>query len=218
METFRKNISAYFIDTAWQLETDTADEQSLIFHYPSCFEKKPDEYIQTSIKLEFGARGDNSPSEIKIISPYVQQLLPEIFTSPTEIKVTSLTAKRTYWEKVTLLHAEYHRDPKKTLPNRVFRHYYDIVMLDRNNLTQEALRDTTLLNDVVKNKVIYFPSKWANYSEATIGSLRLYPNKVFIESLKQDNQKMTEMFFCEAPVFEEILSETKRIEEIINRK
>jgi hypothetical protein len=218
IEEFRKNISIYFSETAWRLETDSADEQSLIFHYPSCFEKKPDEYIQTAIKLEFGARGDNSPSEIKIISPYAQQLLPEIFTTPTEIKVTSLTAKRTYWEKVTLLHAEHHRDSQKNLPNRTFRHYYDITMLDKNNLTQEALQDITLLNDVIKNKAIYFPSKWANYGEAKIGSLRLYPNEVFIESLKQDSQKMAEMFFGEAPVFEKILSEIKRIEGVINGK
>lgn len=118
-EEFRKNISSYFCDTEWQLNTDDTDEQSLIFHYPSCFEKKPQEYIQNSIKLEFGARGDNSPCESKTISPYVQQILPELFDSSPEMKVTSLTAKRTFWEKVTLLHAEHHRNPQKPLPGRM---------------------------------------------------------------------------------------------------
>lgn len=139
-----------------------------------------------------------------------------MFETPTTIKVSSLTAKRTFWEKVTLLHAEYHRDPKKPLPSRMFRHYYDIVMLDKNNLTQEALRDRALLNDVVKNKVIYFPSKWANYDEAKIGSLHLYPNEVFIEPLKHDSERMVEMFFGEAPDFDNTLNEIKRIENIIN--
>ncbi len=215
-EEFRKNIAIYFNDAEWQLETDEADEQSLIFHYPSCFERKPGEYIQTSIKLEFGARGDNSPSETKSISPYIQQLLPEIFTAPKEIKVTSLTIKRTYWEKITLLHAEYHRAPQKSLPGRIFRHYYDVVMLDRSHLTQAALQDITLLNDVVNNKMAYFPSKWASYNTAKIGSLHLYPNKAFIESLKQDYKKMAEMFFGDTPDFNNILSEIKRIEDIIN--
>ncbi len=217
-ETFRKNISPYFTDTEWRLTTDEKDEQSLIFHYPSCLEKPSDGYIDISIKLEFGARGDNSPCESKTISPYAQQLLPELFESPSVISVTSLTAKRTFWEKITLLHAEYHRDPQKPLPGRMFRHYYDIAMLDQNNLTQEALSDTALLNDVVKNKVIYFPSKWANYDKAKIGSMRIYPNEVFINSLKQDSERMTDMFFGDAPNFEKTLSEIKRIESVINSK
>lgn len=217
-EEFRKHISPYFSDTEWQLTTDGKDEQSLIFHYPSCLEKTADGYIDISIKLEFGARGDNSPCEPKIISSYAQQLLPQLFETPSAIKVTSLTAKRTFWEKATLLHAEYHRDPKKPLPGRMFRHYYDIVMLDQKNLTQDALNDTKLLDDVVKNKVIYFPSKWANYDEAKIGSMRLYPNEAFIESLKSDSKRMTDMFFGDAPDFENIISEIKRIEKIINKK
>jgi len=215
-EEFRKNISPYFSDTEWQLTIDEKDEQSLIFHYPSCLEKIENGYIDISIKLEFGARGDNSPCESKIIVSYAQQLLPELFEIPSSTKVSSLTAKRTFWEKATLLHAEYHRDPKKPLPSRMFRHYYDIVMLDKNNLTKEALQDTALLDDVVKNKVIYFPSKWANYDEAKIGSLHLYPSEVFIKPLKWDSEKMTEMFFGDPPNFDRILNEIKRIEKIIN--
>ncbi len=217
-EEFRKNISPYFSDAEWQLATDEKDAQSLIFHYPSCLEKASNGYIDISIKLEFGARGDNSPYESKIVTTYAQQLLPELFKESSTIKVTSLTAQRTFWEKVTLLHAEYHRDPKKPLPSRMFRHYYDIVMLDQKNITKDALTDPALLNDVVKNKVIYFPSKWANYDEAKIGSMRLYPSEVFIESLKQDSQRMTDMFFGEAPDFDKILSEIKRIEAVINNK
>jgi hypothetical protein len=215
-EEFRKNIATYFDDTEWQLETDKNDEQSLIFHYPTCFEKRSDGYIQSSIKLEFGARGDINPCETKSVTTYVQQLLPELFDSPTEIKVTALTAKRTYWEKITLLHAEYHRDPKKPLPGRLFRHYYDIVMLDKSNLTHAALQEPTLLNDVVRNKVIYFPSKWANYDEANIGTLKIYPKEVFIEQLKQDHRNMTEMFFGAAPDFNDTLSAIQNIERLIN--
>ncbi|MCD6040004.1 MAG: hypothetical protein K0S27_1404 [Gammaproteobacteria bacterium] len=89
-------------------------------------------------------------------------------------------------------------------------------MLDKNNLTKEAIQDTVLLSDVVKNKVIHFPSKWANYDEAKIGSLRLYPKEVFIVSLKQDSEKMAEMFFVDAPDFENVLKEIKRLEKVSN--
>ena len=218
IELFKKNFSPYFNNTEWRLETDHADEQSLIFHYPKSFERNPGEYIQSSIKLEFGARGDNSPCESKNISPYIQQFLPQLFTAPQKILVTSLTANRTFWEKVTLLHAEHHRDLQKPLPHRMFRHYYDIVMLDKKNITEDALKDLSLLNDVVRNKIIYFPSKWANYEEAKIGSLRIYPKGKFVKPIRQDYQKMSEMFFGNPPDFENIMSEIERIESVINCK
>lgn len=213
---FKKHLPPYFTEQEWRLETDNEDEQNLIYYYPASLEKKSDEYIETSIKLEFGARGDINPCESKIILPYMQILLPELFNSPPEIKVTSLIAKRTFWEKATLLHAEYHRDPKKPLPSRMFRHYYDVVMLDKSNMTQNALQDTALLKEVVRNKSIYFPSKWANYDEATIGSLHLSPNEIFIEQLRQDHKNMTDMFFGDMPDFDKTMSEIKRIEKVVN--
>ena len=213
---FKANLSDYFKDTDWQLDIDDNDDQSLIFHYPSCFPNKRDEYVQSAVKLEFGARGDINPFEKKTITSYCQQFIPELFNDTPEITVPTLLAKRTYWEKITLLHAEYHRAPETSAPSRLFRHYYDVVMLDNNHLTQEALQDIQLLEDVVKNKSIYFPAKWANYEEAAIGTLRLYPNKAFISQLKQDHSKMLDMFFGDVPNFEETMENIKRIEQVIN--
>lgn len=217
IEEFRKSLSNYFQESEWSLEPDEKDDQSLIFYYPSTIERRPKEYIQSSIKLEFGARGDICPSEPKIISPYYQELLPELSDQSTKIKVQALLSTRTYWEKITLLHAEYHRSPNKNLPLRLFRHYYDITMLDKHKITDNALKDITLLDDVIKNKMTYFPAKWANYETAIIGNIRLYPNELFIEHLKQDHKKMIEMFFGDPPGFEETLVNIKDIEKRINK-
>ncbi|QDP73476.1 nucleotidyl transferase AbiEii/AbiGii toxin family protein [Legionella israelensis] len=216
MTQFEKDLSNYFDESEWQLELDEDDDQSLKFHYPTNVPKKDNDYIQSAIKLEFGARGDISPFENKNVTSYCQQLLPELGNEAPEITVPTLLAKRTYWEKITLLHAEYHRSPKKPLPRRLFRHYYDIVMLDKKNITQEAMQDITLLEDVRRNKSIYFPAKWANYDEAVIGSLRLYPNEAFMDQLKADHTKMVDMFFGNAPDFDETLEHIKRIEKIVN--
>jgi predicted nucleotidyltransferase component of viral defense system len=215
--TFNTNLYLYFKDSDWRLELDANEGQSLIFHYPSCFPKKSDEYVQSAVKLEFGARGDISPFEYKKVISYCQNLIPELYDDAQEIIVSTLLAKRTYWEKVTLLHAEYHRSPDASFPRRLFRHYYDIVMLDQNNLTQEALEDTKLLEDVVRNKSIYFPTKRANYEKAVIGTLHLYPNEIFMDQLKQDHDKMVDMFFGDAPDFDEIMENIKRIEQCINQ-
>jgi len=216
IDQFKFHLSNYFDDNEWQLVTSEDDQQTLIFYYPSSLSNTSNEYIQSAVKLEFGARGDIHPCETKIISPYVQQILPELFSS-TEITTTTLVAKRTFWEKVTLLHAEHHREPTKTITARMFRHYYDIVMLDTHQVTQAAIEDIELLNDVVKNKTVYFPSKKALYDKARIGSICMYPNDAHLQQLKQDHAKMQEMFFGEPPNFHEVMNRVKAIEEIINK-
>ena|SRR3990167_3310268 len=133
-------------------------------------------------------------------------------------QLPTLIAKRTFWEKATLLHAEHYRDINKPIKQRMFRHYYDLVMLDQNGLTSNAVKDTKLLEDVVKNKSTYFPDKKAKYDETQIGTLRLYPNDAFIEQLRLDHESMANMFFGDAPDFDKILENVKKIENTINKK
>lgn len=219
-KTFKQELSVNFNEDEWSLEPEKDEQGNLYlkFIYPSALERVTEGYIQSNIKLEFGARGDINPCERKIITPYVKNILTDVFDSPMTTSVNSLIVKRTYWEKATLLHAEHNRDPSKKIKPRLFRHYYDIVMLDQNGLTKDATEDTSLLADVVKNKSIYFEDKKAKYEEAIIGSLKLYPNEAFIEQLKQDHKDMAVMFFGDAPDFDEIMQKTKEIEGKINGK
>jgi len=213
----REELSLYYNSNEWKIEADPEENQSLLFYYPSNITDTKDEYIQSTIKLEFGARGDTTPNEEKSISPYLHSALPELFDHTPEINVKTLTAERTFWEKATLLHAEHHRkydNPPKQA--RIFRHYYDMMMLERANITESALKDASLLEKVVKNKTVFFRSAWANYETAKIGSLCLSPADFFKNVLKQDCKKMAEMFFGEAPDFSKVMDNIKKIQEKIN--
>lgn len=220
IEEFKKHLSPYFSETDWQLGPEKDDQGNLYlkFNYPNTLQKVTEDYIQSAVKLEFGARGDISPSEQKIITPYVKEIIPAISTTEMKCSIPTLIAKRTFWEKVTLLHAEHYRDVNKPVKPRMFRHYYDIVMLDQHDITTDATQDTGLLVDVVKNKSTYFPDKKAKYEEAKIGTLRLYPNEASIERLRLDYKSMTIMFFGDPPNFDEILQKVKVIEGKINGK
>lgn len=215
IKKFQVELSAYFNENEWRIETDPKDDQNLIFHYPSTL-RNANGYIQSAVKLEFGARGDNNPNEAKNIAPYIYNILTEIFTKAPAIPVHTLTAKRTFWEKATLLHAEHHRKTDKPLQNRIFRHYYDITMLDLHGITSQALADLQWLNIVLMNKKIYFSSPSASYETAKIGAMRLMPNDAFIEGLRQDCEKMSEMFFGKAPNFDDIMAQVEMIEKTIN--
>lgn len=220
VEEFKKHLSPHFNETEWQLDPEKDDQGNLYlkFSYPNTLQKVTEGYIQSAVKLEFGARGDISPSEQRIITPYVKEIIPAISTTEMKCSIPTLIAKRTFWEKVTLLHAEHYRDINKPIKPRMFRHYYDIVMLDQNGITAKATQDTGLLADVVKNKSTYFPDKKAKYEEAEIGTLRLYPNEAFIDQLRLDNENMAIMFFGDTPNFDKTMQKIKEIETIINQK
>jgi hypothetical protein len=90
-----------------------------------------------------------------------------------DVAVVALLAKWTFWEKATILHAEYYRPPEKPIPERYSRHYYDVAMLAKGSIRADALADRDLLAQVVRHKETFYPSAWARYDLAGPGSLRL---------------------------------------------
>lgn len=48
IKNFKINLSNYFSDSEWRIETDPEDKQSLLFHYPSSLSRQEKEYIQSS--------------------------------------------------------------------------------------------------------------------------------------------------------------------------
>lgn len=54
-----------------------------------------------------------------------------------DVPVAALLAKRTFWEKATILHAEYFRAHDKALPDRYSRYYYDVAMMAKGPIKAE---------------------------------------------------------------------------------
>ncbi len=77
-------------------------------------------YVRRTVKIEMGARADHWPCETKTVTPYIAEEFPRGFREPA-CAVKVLSVERTFWEK----HAEFHRPPDKTMPERFSRHYCD---------------------------------------------------------------------------------------------
>lgn len=127
-----------------------------------------------------------------------------------------LAPHRTFWEKATILHAEYHRDPNTPLPKRLARHYYDLSRLSEGNIGRRALENLDLLVRVAEHKNAFFRSSWANYQSALPGTLRLRPPEKRIGELQRDYVDMRPMFFGPSPAFEKILEQIAKLEEEVN--
>jgi hypothetical protein len=167
------------------------------------------------IRLEFGGRNEVWPAEAHSVQPYCLEAFPDLSRTPS-VSVNVLAGERTFWEKVTLIHAEFHRPETSRRPERVSRHYSDLARLARQTMGTRALEQLGLLRAVASHKAAYFPSKWAGYDETTSGSLRLTPHAALERELRLDYAAMREMFFHEPESFDDVLAELERLESHVN--
>jgi hypothetical protein len=206
-------------DGGWSLEIDARDRQTVNFRYPTALpqaEYKGMAYITPRVKLEFGARGDPWPTETKVIRPYAADDYPRFFEDP-DCTVTVLSARRTFWEKATALHAEAHRPAESPTPQYFSRHYYDIAMLLGTEDGQAAAADFELLAQVVKHKAVFFRSGWASYDTARPGMLRLMPAEARVKDFRADYRATAPMMFDDNPLpFDEILARIQKLQDTIS--
>ncbi|MFC1521889.1 nucleotidyl transferase AbiEii/AbiGii toxin family protein [Elusimicrobiota bacterium] len=215
LPALRRDFATVLGDAGWSVDLDTEDPQIVIFSYPASELSGNLPYVKPSIRLEMGARSDDWPAVEADIKPYAAEAFPRIFTMPT-CKVRALTAVRTFWEKATLLHAEFHRPLGKPLKARMSRHYYDLYRLSCQDISRKALESMELLERVVQHKCLFFAQAWANYRAATPGTFRLVPSSARINELRKDYEEMKAMIFGESPKWDEIVRGLKQLEDQIN--
>jgi hypothetical protein len=197
-------------DGNWGAAIDDRDPNVVRFHYPAAIATRL-AYIAPQVVLELGTHAEFIPRGEFSIRPFAAEEFPKLFTEP-EVRVTALLAKRTFWEKATILHAEYHRAAGKPLPARYSRHYYDVAMLSAAPIKDEALADLQLLRDVVRHKETFYPCAWARYDLAIPGTLKLVPTGAGISALKQDYRDMATMIFGDPPRFDSIMEKLTALE------
>lgn len=211
----------------WSVEIDIEDpdQQTLLFHYPKATgfgsetgrndDEEINPYIKPRIKLEFGARGDTEPSELKRIRPYLAEddLFPDELPDAL-CELETLGVIRTFWEKITILHALHYNDKFR---DGMSRHYYDSLMLFRSGVADQALAHPELLKLVVRNKTLMFRDGTAQYDKAVLGTLRTVPSEAIIVNLKQDYVAMEEMFMHSPPSFSDLMAGIEELEVILNR-
>jgi hypothetical protein len=206
-------------DDKWLLRSDDEDpdKQTLLFDYPTSFASDATGYIRRAVKIEMGARADHWPCETKTVTPYVAEQFPKGFQEAS-YAVKVLAVERTFWEKATILHAEFHRPVDKPMPERFSRHYGDFYELIHKGVSKSATVKLDLLARVAEHKNLFFKSSWARYGEATKGSLRVAPPEQRLKALRDDYAKMQQMFFGEQPEFDKIIALLKQWESEFNHK
>lgn len=127
-----------------------------------------------------------------------------------------LQLERSFWEKATILHAEYHRPPDRPTPDRFSRHYADTAALALHPVASQALECVDLRERVVQWKSRFFGSGWARYDLARPASFRLVPPSARLAALRQDYYAMRDMYLTTPLEFYQVMSALADLETRIN--
>lgn len=187
----------------------------LLFYYPSMLPAGLD-YLKRSVKLEFGSLTEQRPIGRHPVSPWLASTFPQAFPD-WSCEVIALEIERTFWEKATILHAEFYRPENRATPDRFSRHYADTVALAEHPDGQRARAMDSVRAKVVDWKSRFFGSSWARYDLAVPGSFRLVPPESRMDALRQDYQAMRDMYLTEPLSFNEVIQKLTILEAEINR-
>ena len=152
--------------------TLSEDGESIQVHYPSRAEAGG--YLRDHILIEFGGRNIIDPNSAHTIRPDVADRFSSI-QFPQAEQVVVLSPARTFWEKVTLIHAQCNK-PIAEGRERVSRHWYDLAMLLQHQAGHDAKNDMALLRDVIQLKSVFFNSGTCHYDRCLNGNLNLIPD------------------------------------------
>jgi hypothetical protein len=185
----------------------------IFFAYPQAV--PAGSYIAPVVKVEFGSLTDQRPTGTHSVTPLIAELGLEAF-SDLRAEVVALEIERTFWEKATILHAEYHRPAAQPIRDRFARHYSDFAALWRHPGGRSMATRFDLLDRVRAHKSKFFGSSWANYETAAPGTFRLIAPEARLAELRRDYSAMEPMFLSPAPRFEEVIDALREAEHAIN--
>ncbi|PIQ54151.1 MAG: hypothetical protein COW02_05430 [Comamonadaceae bacterium CG12_big_fil_rev_8_21_14_0_65_59_15] len=198
----------------YELDVD-AKSPILYFRYPTS-QGHGIGYVRREVKLEMGTLTDQQPTGRYPIAPMVASVFVPLF-SDWQCEVVALELQRTFWEKATILHAEYHRPHDSPTPDRYARHYFDMVRLLAHADAQQFLADKAQCERVVDWKSRVFARGWARYDLARHGTFRLVPPMARQADLARDYATMRPMFMTEPPSFDVLLMVLADAENVINK-
>jgi hypothetical protein len=186
----------------------------LYFHYPTT-KATGLAYVRRAVKLELGSLTDQQPVRRHSVRPWVAEEFPAAFPDWL-CEVTALELSRSFWEKATILHAEYHRPEAQPMLDRYARHYADLACLLKHSDAAAFMADKALCQRVVNWKSRVFARGWARYDLAQHGSFRLTPPEHRLAALAADYAIMRPMFLSDPPPFADLMQQLSDAEATIN--
>ncbi len=158
------------------------------------------------------------PTEKREINSILSISFPELSFASGTFKISSVLPRRTFLEKIFLLHEEFSQEPERIRIDRLSRHLYDLVKMMDSEHGESALNDRELYENVVAHRQKFNPLRGLDYSNHSPDKIRIIPPDDVIKEYERDYSEMIKyMIYGEALNFEDLLSEITELQNRINR-
>jgi hypothetical protein len=181
-------------------ETKDTDTDPLVIElrYKSLTETS--DYLRPRVLIEVGARSLMEPVENKAIISMVSEGFRELPFAETEITIPVVSPKRTFLEKIFLLHEEFQKDTKFIRVERMSRHLYDLEKLMDTIHGTDALIDIELYDTIVAHRKNFNTIRGIDYANHTPKLINIVPPEETIKDWEKDYKTMQESMFYGATI------------------
>ena len=206
-ELIKLGVSDYELVVQETKNTDT-DPLVIELRYKSLTEES--DYLKPRVLIEVGARSLMEPVDNKAIISIVSSEFSELPFAEKEITIPVVSPKRTFLEKIFLLHEEFQKETKFIRVERMSRHLYDLEKLMDSAHGIEALKDTVLYAIIVEHRKNFNAIRGIDYANHIPLRINIIPPKETIKEWEKDYKTMQESMF-----YGDTISFDKLIERII---
>ena len=197
-------------------EIPTQDPVQIYIEYPTLFPE--DDYISHRIVLEITGRSNRNALEECRVHPMVEDYLPKDSVVKSDVKVVSVLPKRTFIEKVCLLHEEFNKSHGAIRSARMSRHLYDLYKMCGRGIDKIVLSEEALFKDIIRHRFIYNRIDGVDYNTETPGHFAIIPPGESLKQWEQDyrNTIAKMIYGDERPDFDSIIARIRKLNEDLN--
>jgi hypothetical protein len=181
------------------------DPQTLYLKYPSLFDTRG--YLLDPVKIEFGVRGLREPFSKVTIASMLSKETESTMYKENPFEVLAVEPRKTYMEKMMLLHEKFIKGINLDKAERQSRHLSDLYNMDRQGITAQVIADKELYKTLLKHRANYVRLKEIDYSIMELHNLSFIPPDDLMEFFKNDYEVMlSEMMYGDVPSFDEMIA------------
>lgn len=190
------------------------DPQVLRVNYTSLLDPVP--YTADNVKIEISARSLKEPGVNRSVTSLLGQHMPGFPWSGEAFSTPSVLPKRTFLEKMFLLHEEFQRPVEQINYNRMSRHLYDMECIMDTEHAAEALSGHEYYDSIVLHRKNFIFKGGVDYDTHHPHTISFLPPEEVWENYKSDYAQMKEQMIYDdnAPEFETLI---KRLNDLLIR-
>lgn len=178
---------------------------------------KDDEYILPKIKIEASGRSMAEPVCEVAIDSFIDQVYATAPFAEEKFAVRAVLPKRTFLEKVFLLHEEFAKPQENIRVDRMSRHLYDIGEMMNTAIVDEALSDEALYHNVILHRKAFIGLKGLDYTTLYPATLNIVPPQKVARKWEDDYTKMQNMIYRDSPTYNQLIERITELNERIRQ-